>query len=127
MRRAALAALALSLLAAPGSARDRQRDPLAGRVAGESRDCLELSRVQGPDIVDQTTILYRQNRSRIWVTHPVDACPSLRPDFSTLIVEPTGTQLCRNDRFRVRTPNSIIPGPVCRFGRFVAYDLPPRR
>lgn len=119
---------ALPLLAAPIAARDSHRDPLAGRVAGTPQQCLSLTRVQGPAIVDDHTIVYRQNGRRLWVTHPVDDCPSLRPGFSTLIVDVTsGDQLCRNDRFRVRTPDSIIPGPFCRFDVFTPYDKADRR
>lgn len=115
MKRAALAvALALPLVAA-------RSDPLAGRVAGPPRDCLEIARVMGPDIVDARTILYRQNGRRIWRAEVVGACPSLRP-LTRLIVEPTGAQLCRNDRFRALGPNEIIPSGYCRFGRFTPYD-----
>jgi len=125
MRRLALV-LALPLLAAPAMA--QREDPLAGRVAGAAQQCLSLGRVRGPDIVDARTIVYRQNGRRLWVTHPVDDCPSLRPGFSTLIVDvASGDQLCRNDRFRVLSPNSIIPGPFCRFGVFTPYDRPARR
>ncbi len=120
MRILALAALL------PLSAATRD-DPLAGRVAAPAEDCVSLTRVQGPDVVDERTIIYRQNRRRLWVTHPVDACPSLRPQLSTLVVEVQGDRLCRNDRFRVRSVNSPIPGPVCRFGRFTPYDLPAKR
>lgn len=115
MKRAALAvALALPLVAA-------KSDPLAGRVAGPPRDCLDIARAMGPDIVDARTILYRQNGRRTWRAEVVGACPSLRP-LARLIVEPTGAQLCRNDRFRVLGQNDIIPTGYCRFGRFTPYD-----
>lgn len=109
------AVLVLALLAA----RD---DPLAGRVPGRPVECLDLSRVQGPDIVDSHTILYRQNRRRIWRTGPVGACSPMRTG-DTLIVELYSSQICHNDRFRPRAPGSL-PGGQCRFDRFVPYDLP---
>lgn len=114
MRAALLAALALPLAAA-------KSDPLAGRVAGPPSNCIDLQRVQGPDIVDSHTILYRQSGKRIWRATPVGNCPALRP-ISTLIVDVYNDQLCRNDRFRVIEPGSIIPSAYCRFGRFVPYD-----
>lgn len=112
---------AVALLASPVLAADH--DPLAGRTAGPAEECVALDRVQGPDIRSDGTIIYRQNRHRIWVTRPVDPCPGLHPP-ATLIVAVYGSQLCRNDRFRVQQNNSSIPGPICRFGAFVPYDLP---
>lgn len=115
------AALFLALVAVPTTAADR--DPRAGRMAGKPAECVSLDRIQGPDIRDDGTIVYRQSRRRIWVTRPVDPCPGLRPP-ATLIVAVYGSRLCRNDRFRVQQAGSIIPGPICRFDRFVPYDLP---
>ena len=117
MRRlATLAALALTLAAG-------RSDPLAGWVAGPSVECIDLQRINGPDIVDADTILYRESGKRIWVSGPVGKCPSLRP-LDTLIVEVRGSQLCRNDMFRTVTPGLSIPSGVCRFRRFVPYDRP---
>lgn len=109
-----LAALALPLLAA-------KSDPLAGRVAGPPARCISLSSVQGPQIIDQNTIAYRQSGKRLWVTHPVGNCYGLR-QLNTLIVDVYNSQLCRNDRFRVLETGLSIPGPYCRFGNFVPYD-----
>ena len=114
MRMITLAALAMTLMAG-------RADPLADRVAGTPVDCIDLSRINGPDIVDANTILYRQSGKRIWVTGPVGECPSLRTR-DTLIVDVYGSRLCRNDRFRTVTPGLSIPSGVCRFGRFVPYD-----
>lgn len=106
--------------AAPAATRD---DPLAGRVAGKPVDCVDQSRLGGPDIVDSRTILYRQSLKRIWRNDLSAACPNLRP-MTTLIIDVYGSQLCDGDRFRAREPNSIIPGPYCRLGKFTPYDLP---
>ena len=116
MRIITLAALATTLMAG-------RSDPLDGRVAGAPVDCIDLSRINGPDIVDASTILYRQSAKRIWVTGPVGECPSLRP-MDTLIVEVQGSRLRRNDLFRTVTPGLSIPSGVCRFRRFVPYDRP---
>ncbi len=116
MRIITLVALATTLMAG-------RSDPLDGRVAGAPVDCIDLSRINGPDIVDASTILYRQSEKRIWVTGPVGECPSLRP-MDTLIVEVQGSRLCRNDLFRTVTPGLSIPSGVCRFRRFVPYDRP---
>ena len=103
---------------APAAPRD---DPLAGRIAGNPVDCIDRDAVMSPDIVDNRTILYRQSLKRIWRNDLPEACANLRPNV-TLIVEAYGNQLCRDDRFRAREPESVIPGPICRFGRFTPYD-----
>ena len=112
------AAAALALAAGPA-------DPLAGRIAGPARQCVDLDRLGGPDVLRDGRIVYRWTQRRWWVTRPVGRCPSLRP-LTTLVVEVYGTQLCRNDRFRTAEPGSVVPSPTCRFGDFVPYDLPPR-
>lgn len=111
--RAALMALALA------ATRD---DPLAGRIAGPAVDCIDLDRVQGPDIVDNRTILYRESSRRIWRTGPIGACGRMRSGDG-LVVELYGRRICRNDHFRVRTPGTLLGG-VCRFSSFVPYDRP---
>lgn len=113
---ARLPLLAVALLAA-------KDDPLAGRIAGAPVDCIDLSFVQGPQIVDRQYILYRETGRRIWRTEPVGGCSRLEP-ISTLVVEVFGNRLCRNDRFRVLRPGELIAGPVCRFGPFVPYTKP---
>lgn len=112
IRHAALLVLVLT------AARD---DPLAGRVAGAAVDCIDLDRVQGPEIVDQRTILYRQNGRRVWRTGPDGACGPMQANDG-LVVEVQGRRLCRGDRFRVRSAG-YVGGAVCRLGRFVPYDL----
>lgn len=116
---------ALLLLLAACAARSAERDPLAGRVAGEPVQCVTLNRNTSPQIVDASTILYRETNRRVWRTGPRGNCPALRP-LTTLIVEQYGPQLCRNDRFRVLEPNSTIPSGVCLFSEFTPYDLPRR-
>ena len=128
-----LMALALAAVATGASARHGYdgNDPaavakaLAGRVAGTPTSCIDPSRIDGPEIIDQHTILYRQTGRRTWRTGPVGACPSLRP-LTTLITEIYGSQMCRNDRFRVLEPGTTIPSGYCRFADFVPYDKPRR-
>lgn len=108
---------ALLVLLSLAAARD---DPLAGRVAGKPAECIDLDRVQAPEIVDARTILYRQNGRRIWRTGPRDTCAAMRPGDG-LIVSIFGRKVCRNDRFRVRTTGTVLGGE-CRFGPFVPYD-----
>lgn len=105
------------MLLALAAARD---DPLAGRVAGAPQDCIDIERVQPPEIVDGRTILYRQNLHRVWRTSPYGACGPMRPGDG-LNIALAGTRLCRGDRFRVRSPGYVQAG-LCRFDAFVPYD-----
>lgn len=94
---------------------------LGGRVAGAPRDCISTSDTDGPQIVDDHTILYKPVGRTVWRNDLASACPSLRP-YATLVVEVHGSQLCRNDRFRAVDPGSSIPGPLCFFGKFTPYE-----
>lgn len=122
MRARIAAALAASLLL--GAA---HRDPLEGRVAGKPQECITPSTSTGLVIADANTLTYTESGRRIWVTHPEGGCPNMRP-LDTIVVERlSGSQLCRNDRFRTVSPGMAIPGPTCRIGAFTPYDKPKNR
>lgn len=98
-------------------------DALRGRTAGAPVTCVSQSMLSGPQIIDDKTLVYTQSGRRVWVnTLPAD-CPSLRRD-SILIVRVFGAQSCENDLFQTRDPGGIIPGPICRLGKFTPYDKP---
>jgi hypothetical protein len=101
---------------------EAQRDlsqALAGRVAGKPQDCIPIQGISGPQVVDRSTVIYRDGR-RVYVNQLASECPSLSP-FDTLVVELHNNQLCRNDLFRVLQSGSSIPGAYCRFGSFTPY------
>lgn len=92
---------------------------LEGRVAGKPQDCISATGADGPQIIDQRTVLYRQGRN-VWRNDLPDSCPGLDDD-DLLVIELWGSQICRNDRFRVHDRVSTIPGPSCRLGSFTPY------
>jgi hypothetical protein len=95
-------------------------EALEGRVAGKPQDCISSpQQTNGPQIIDQRTILYRDGR-RVWRNTLAAECPSL-DKYDILIVELHGSQVCRNDLFRPVDPGSRIPGATCRFGQFTPY------
>lgn len=94
---------------------------LGDRVAGAPRDCISVSDSDGPQIIDDHTILYKPVGRTLWRNELGSACPGLRP-YTTLIVEVHGSQICRNDRFRVLDPGSSIPSAYCFFGKFTPYE-----
>ena len=119
-----IAALGLLGAAAPAAPRqDTLSEVLAGRIAGTPVDCVEQSRLDGPQIIDEKTLVYHESGRRLWRNDLIGVCPGLQPR-DTLIVDVFGSQLCRNDRFRALTPGLTIPGPYCRLGKFTPYDKP---
>ncbi|WP_454279184.1 DUF6491 family protein [Sphingomonas sp. Marseille-Q8236] len=97
-------------------------DPLAGRVAGPPARCVDSSvAMSGPSIYDDNVIVINGGGKRMWKAKVRGQCPGLRP-FNTLIVERWGSQICRNDRFRVLQQGMSIPSQYCFFDGFVPYD-----
>ena len=92
---------------------------LAGRTAGEPRDCVSTS--TGANLVPRgrQTLVY-ESGDTIWVNRLRAECPGMR-ELSQLIVEVNGSQYCRGDRFRTREPGTSIPGPICVLDRFTPY------
>jgi hypothetical protein len=96
-------------------------DALGDRVAGAPRDCISTSDSDGPQIIDDHTILYKPVGRTVWRNDLASSCPGLRP-YTTMIVEVHGSQICRNDRFRVLEPGTSIPSAFCMFGKFTPYE-----
>ncbi|MBN8806779.1 MAG: hypothetical protein J0I47_00860 [Sphingomonas sp.] len=128
--RAPLAVILLAALAGSAAPAASRQDPLdrelGGRIAGTPVDCVDNSRLMGPQVIDDRTILYRESGLRTWRNDLPESCPGLRPN-TVLIVNVYGSQLCRNDRVRTIDPGSIIPGPTCRLGKFTPYDKPRKK
>lgn len=93
---------------------------IGDRKAGAPVDCVDSLSVDGPQIIDHQTVVYRRG-PKVWVNKLAAECPNLE-SFNTMIVELHGSQICRNDQFRVKEPGSSIPGPYCRFGSFTPYS-----
>ncbi len=94
---------------------------LGDRVAGAPRDCISVTDSDAPQIIDDRTILYKPVGRTLWRNDLGSSCPGLQP-YTTLIVEVHGSQICRNDRFRVLDPGSSIPSAYCMFGKFTPYE-----
>ena len=92
---------------------------LEGRSPGTPVDCVSTSSLNGPQIIDDRTLIYNSG-GRVWRQDVVGSCPGMSP-FDTIVAELHGSQICRNDRFRTVQPGASIPGPYCRFGQFTPY------
>jgi hypothetical protein len=112
--------LLLASACATGSAREADLSlELAGRTAGEPRDCVPASAGDSLVARDSRTLVYRRGDT-IWVNRLAAACPGVDP-VSTLIVDVQGSQHCRGDHVRALEPGRSIPGPICVLGSFTPY------
>ena len=129
MRFGPIMLLGMSLSAALGCAATRAQPDaagedalaaaLAGRTAGEARNCVSILGAQSLRVLDDRTLLLEEGRT-LWVNRLETSCPGLRPNDS-LIIEPTGNQYCRGDLIRSLDPTSRIVGPHCRLEAFTPY------
>jgi len=92
---------------------------LAGRTAGEPRECVSAS--SGSNLVarGRQTLVYQRGDS-IWVNRLAAACPGL-DEMSQIVIEVHGSRYCRGDRFQARAPGLTLPGPICVLGSFTPY------
>ena len=119
MRNPILAALILSLFAAPAGAARNDLDRLvADKTPGPPRRCIFPDRHVQPEIVDGTAIVYRDARYT-YVARFKQACPALRED-RRITTRGAGGQLCENDPVHISETTGHYFG-FCTFDKFVPY------
>lgn len=121
----ALAAAAAALIVAPAQARARE-DPeaqlakeLAGRVAGEPLDCIQMHRIRSSRIIDETAIIYDAG-STIYVNRPTAGHDGLK-DWDVMVSEPFNNRLCNTDTIRMFAIGSNMLTGIVFLGDFVPY------
>jgi hypothetical protein len=104
---------------APPQAGPPQIAEFAGRVAGPPQQCVSLRPTETLQTseADSHVLIYRSG-SRLWVNH-LGSCSFGRND--TLLIERTGSDLCRGEVIRSFDAMSKIPGPTCILGDFIPY------
>jgi hypothetical protein len=118
-RPSAALGVALAGLILTGAPSQKAPHALEGRAPAAPVSCIDAERVDSVEIVGARTIIYR-DAGRVWVTGPDDACPALRPDV-LLVVEQSGSQYCRGDRFAVVERGSRVPSSHCHFTAFTPW------
>ena len=92
---------------------------LAGRVAGEPVDCIDLYRVRSSRVIAGTAILYDAG-SVIYVNRPRSGAEDLNR-WDTLVTRTPSTRLCSVDTVHVvNLPSGALTGIVF-LGDFVPY------
>ncbi len=121
--RVILAASALLLAAAPGTA-SQQRDQVpAATPAGKPVDCLSLRQIRETRVRDGQTIDFVTNGGKVYRnTLDGGACPGLafqrRYSHKTTI-----NQICSIDTITVLEDPGLRPGATCQLGKFQPVTL----
>ena len=90
---------------------------LEGRVAGEPQSCIPAWRSANLQVIDDTALVYDAGRT-IYVARP--AQPQSLDSDDILIVERTGSQLCKQDVVRTIDQSGFMTG-IIFLGDFVPY------
>lgn len=116
---------AAAIAAVPATAREKLEPEaqlakmLEGRVAGEPRDCIQLTTARSSTIIDGTAIVYRSG-STLWVNRPTGGASSLDDD-DILVTKTIGSQLCSIDSIELRDRSSRMYNGFVSLGKFVPY------
>lgn len=114
-----------SSAAAEAAGQDRLAAAIGDRVPGEPQNCVFERNLQGPDVVNNRTLIYRQGAGRLYVNHLPDECVNVDRDTILVFRNLTSSQLCRNDPFTLVDRTSRFPtGGLCTLGQFVPYERP---
>jgi hypothetical protein len=98
---------------------------LEGKVPQAPLSCLPSYQSGDMRPIDESTIVFRQGRSRTWVNHMQAPCPGLGSGHYALVTRSFGGQgLCRGDIAQVVDTMSRIPVGSCVFGDFTPYVRP---
>jgi len=112
----------------PTRTAERQRDyelALLGKVPQPSVSCLPSYQSGDMKTIDESTIIFRQGSSRVWVNHMQAPCPGLGEGHYALVTHQFGGQgLCRGDIAQMVDTVSRIPAGSCVFGDFTPYVRP---
>lgn len=90
-----------------------------GHPAGPPQRCIALKTGDSLRAIDSMTLAYGSGPT-FYVNRLGARCPGLQ-ELSTIIVDGEASHYCRGDRIRAIEPDSIIAGPTCNLGEWVAY------
>lgn len=109
----------------PQRFRDRAEAQLArmleGRVAGQPRSCITVFDLGRLRILDRTAVVYDAGET-IWVSRPSE--PATLDTRDIVVIQRTGSQLCKQDVIRTVDRTSHITTGVVFLDDFVPYRRP---
>ena len=92
---------------------------LEGRVAGEPVDCIDLHRIRGSRIINETAIIYDAGGT-LYVNRPRAGADSL-DQWDTLVTKLHDTRLCSIDTVHLFDSSSHMTTGFVFLGDFVPY------
>jgi hypothetical protein len=92
---------------------------LAGRVAGEPVQCIDLHRIRSSQVINDTAIIYDAG-SVLYVNRPDNGADSLDRN-DTMVTRLFTTQLCNIDTVQMVDPMSGMMTGIVFLGDFVPY------
>ncbi|HEV7661368.1 MAG TPA: hypothetical protein VGO55_16125 [Allosphingosinicella sp.] len=92
---------------------------IAGRVAGEPVDCIDLHRVHASRVITDTAIIYDAG-SVLYVNRPENGAEELN-QWDTMVTRTQSTQLCSIDTVTMIDQGSHSFSGVVFLGDFVPY------
>ena len=114
-----LALVGASVQAAPVDREAQLARRLAGRVAGDPVQCIDLHRVRSSQIINDTAIVYDAG-SVLYVNRPDNGADSL-DDNDTMVTRLYSTQLCNIDTVQMVDRVSGAMTGIIFLGDFVPY------
>jgi hypothetical protein len=126
--------LGMALLAgAPAYAHGRHANPeaqlaeeLAGRVAGDPVDCIELHDIRATRIVDHIAIIYETSGKRFYVNRLRGGANAL-DKWDVLLTETHSSQLCSVDTVKLVDPSTHMQTGFVFLGKFEPYTKADQR
>ena len=94
---------------------------LAGKAAGEPLSCLPSWQSNDMVVVDDNTVVFRDNANRVYVNNFRDGCSNLGSGSYTLVTRRVGGSLCSGEIAQVVDLQSGMTVGACSFGEFVPY------
>ena len=96
-----------------------------GKVAGPVASCLPAYNAGDMRVIDDSTVVFRQSASRVYVAHLQGGCPNLgRGGYAMVTRQVGGMGLCRGDIAQVVDTGSGMSVGSCVFDGFTPYTTP---
>ncbi|GAA3898306.1 hypothetical protein GCM10022276_16590 [Sphingomonas limnosediminicola] len=105
----------------------RFQELTANKVAQPSVNCLPAYRSSANDmtVIDDRTVVFQQNSSRVYVAHMQGSCPNIGVGPYALVTHQVGTaSICRGDIADVVDTMARTTVGSCVFGDFTPYVRP---
>lgn len=98
---------------------------IAGKVAGKPMSCLPPYLTTDMQVIDESTLVFRQTQSKLYVAHMRGSCANVGNFSYALVTKQYGSQgLCSGDIAQVVDTSTGMLAGSCVVGDFVPYTNP---